>query len=302
MAAKRRRRTSKGKKIKIIIGIIVAIAAIIAGALGINELTKSSVPQGAEVEDGEAMIHFIDVGQGDAILITMSEGNVLIDAGTNSSEDALQTYLDKLRITEIEYAVFTHPHEDHIGGADMILENYDVNNVLLPDYPYDSKTYDKMMDGIEKEKARIHLAEPDMRFNVGDMWFTVLAPITEMPKETNNSSVVLRADYGKTSFMFTGDAEEASEEEIMLRYTDESLKCDLLKVGHHGSDTSTSQAFLDVVDPEYAVIQVAMDNDYGHPKQVTLKKLENAGVKCYRNDIHGDIVFKTDGKELSFMD
>ena len=299
MAAKRRR---KSKKLKIFLAIIVAVAGIIAGVLGINELTKSSVPEGTKVEDGEAMIHFIDVGQGDAILITMSEGNVLIDAGTNSSEDALQTYLDNLKITEIEYAVFTHPHEDHIGGADMVLENYDVNNVLLPDYPYDTKTYERMMDGIEKEKARIHLAEPDMTFTVGDMLFTVLAPIAEMPKETNNSSVVLKAAYGTTTFMFTGDAEEASEEEIIARYTEESLKCDLLKVGHHGSDTSTSQEFLDLVAPKYAVMQVGMGNDYDHPRQSTLKKLDNAGVTYYRTDIHGDIVFVTDGTTLTKAD
>ena len=300
MAAKRRRR--KSKKLKIFLAIVGVIAAIIAAVFGINEISKSSIPEGTKVEDGEAMIHFIDVGQGDAILITMSEGNVLIDAGTNSSEDALQNYLDTHRITEIEYAVFTHPHDDHIGGADMILENYDVKNVLIPNYPSNTRTYERMMDGIEKEKAVLHLAKPDMTFSVGDMMFAVLAPITEMPKDTNNSSIVLKAVYGETAFMFTGDAEEAPEEEIIARYSKDSLKCDLLKVGHHGSRTSTSQEFLDIVSPEYAVIQVGIDNEYAHPQQVTLDKLRDAGTQYYRTDLHGDIVFFTDGKTMNKFD
>ncbi|MBE6694309.1 MAG: MBL fold metallo-hydrolase [Ruminococcaceae bacterium] len=299
MAKKRRR---KNKSLKLIITVIVVLAAIIAGAFGINEIQKKSVQSGSQVADGEAMIHFIDVGQGDAILITMSEGNVLIDAGTNSSEDELKTYLDSLKITEIEYAVFTHPHEDHIGGADMVLENYDVNNILIPDYTYTSATYNRMIDCIEKENAKLHLAKPDMTFKVDDMEFFVLAPISQNPKETNNSSVVIKAAYGSTTFMFTGDAEAASEEEIMARYTKESLKCDLLKVGHHGSDTSTSNEFLSSVAPKYAVMQVGVGNPYDHPCQSTLLKLEKAGVEYYRTDLHGDIVFVTDGKTLTKKD
>ena len=301
MAAKRRRRR-KNKGLKLLMTLIVVILAVIGGAIGLGQRNKTDIPAGNQVASGEALVHFIDVGQGDAILITMSEGNVLIDAGTNSSEGKLKAYLDSMEITEIEYAVFTHPHEDHIGGADMVLENYDVNNIVMPDYTSNTNTYNLMMDRIEKEDANVLLAEPNMTFSVDDMTFTVLAPISQNSTETNNSSVVLKAVYGSTSFMFTGDAEEASEEEILEMYSSSALKCDLLKAGHHGSDTSTSQAFLDAVAPKYAVIQVGAGNKYDHPCQETLLKFDKAGVTYYRNDLLGDIVFVTDGINLTKKD
>ena len=293
----RRRKKSKAKGIATAVVVLIAvIAGLFFGKDAIlGGLTdKPSDP----VSGGEVQFHFIDVGQGDAALIRTEKGDILIDAGTNSSEDELKAYLDRLGVTDIEYAVFTHPHEDHIGGADMILNTYNVKNVILPDATSTSKTFERMMDAIEAEGCAVIEATPDLVFTVGELTCTVLAPISEKYNETNNYSVVIRADYGETSVLFTGDAEVDSEAEMLTRYRLKGmLDCDILKSGHHGSDTSSGQEFLDAVTPVFAVISVGEGNTYDHPKQVTLTKYEAMGMIIYRTDKEGSIVFTTTGGE-----
>jgi competence protein ComEC len=240
------------------------------------------------------------VGQGDAALIRTEQGDILIDAGTNSSEDELKAYLDRLGVTDIEYAVFTHPHEDHIGGADMVLNTYRVKNVVLPDATSTSKTFGRMMDAIEAEGCEVMEATPDKTFRVGELTCTVLAPMGGSYTETNNYSVVIRAEYGDTSVLFTGDAETVSEKEMLERYRlGGLLDCDLLKAGHHGSDTSSSQAFLDAVTPAFAVISCGVGNDYGHPDREIVSRFESMGITYYRTDLEGSIVFVSTGGEPS---
>lgn len=297
MAKKKKNQFGKG------LGIVLFLLAIIA-ALYFNKdtilgaLTETTAPVSTPVSGGEVQFHFIDVGQGDAALIRTEWGDVLIDAGTNSSEDELKAYLDALGVTDIEYAVFTHPHEDHIGGADMVLNTYNVKRVIMPNATATSKTFERMMDAIEAEKCEVIEATPDLVFKVGELVCTVLAPISEKYSETNNYSVVIRADYGETSVLFTGDAEVDSEEEMLARYRLKgTLDCDILKSGHHGSDTSSCQEFLDAVTPAFAVISVGEGNTYDHPKQVTLTKYETMGMVIYRTDKEGSIVFTTTGGE-----
>ena len=297
MAKKKKNQFGKG------LGIVLFLLAIIA-ALYFNKdtilgaLTETTAPVSTPVSGGEVQFHFIDVGQGDAALIRTEWGDVLIDAGTNSSEDELKAYLDALGVTDIEYAVFTHPHEDHIGGADMVLNTYNVKRVIMPNATATSKTFERMMDAIEAEKCEVIEATPDYVFKVGELVCTVLAPISEKYSETNNYSVVIRADYGETSVLFTGDAEVDSEEEMLARYRLKgTLDCDILKSGHHGSDTSSCQEFLDAVTPAFAVISVGEGNTYDHPKQVTLSKYEAMGMVIYRTDKEGSIVFTTTGGE-----
>ena len=297
MAKKKKNQFGKG------LGIVLLLLAIIA-ALYFNKdtilgaLTETTAPVSTPVSGGEVQFHFIDVGQGDAALIRTEWGDVLIDAGTNSSEDELKAYLDALGVTDIEYAVFTHPHEDHIGGADMVLNTYNVKRVIMPNATATSKTFERMMDAIEAEKCEVIEATPDYVFKVGELVCTVLAPISEKYSETNNYSVVIRADYGETSVLFTGDAEVDSEEEMLARYRLKgTLDCDILKSGHHGSDTSSCQEFLDAVTPAFAVISVGEGNTYDHPKQVTLSKYEAMGMVIYRTDKEGSIVFTTTGGE-----
>ena len=292
----KRRKKSKAK------GIATAVVVLIAVIAGLF-FGKDAIFGGNTsdpVSGGEVQFHFIDVGQGDAALIRTEKGDILIDAGTNSSEDELKAYLDRLGVTDIEYAVFTHPHEDHIGGADMILNTYNVKNVILPDATSTSKTFERMMDAIEAERCGVIEATPDKTFKVGELTCTILAPISTSYTETNDYSVVIRADYGETSVLFTGDAETHSEAEMLERYRFKGLlDCDLLKVGHHGSDTSSSQAFLDAVTPVHAVISVGEGNTYGHPKQEILARYEAMRITIHRTDKEGSIVFTTTGGEPS---
>ena len=293
----KRRKKSHGKGIATAVIVLIAVIAglffgkdAILGGLTNNPSTST--------DGGEVQFHFIDVGQGDAALIRTEKGDILIDAGTNSSEDQLKTYLDQLGVTELEYAVFTHPHEDHIGGADMILNTYTVKRVILPDKEHDSKTFERMLDAIEAEHCEVIMATPDKTFKVGDLTCTILAPIGTAYTELNNYSVVIRAEYGDTSVLFTGDAETHSEEEMLERYRFKGLlDCDILKAGHHGSDTSSSQAFLDAVTPLHAVISVGEGNTYDHPKQEILSRYEAMKLTIHRTDQEGSIVFTSTGGE-----
>ena len=291
---------NKKKLIAVIVSAAVVLIAVIAGLFFGKDAIFGGLSDdpSAPVSGGEVQFHFIDVGQGDAALIRTEKGDILIDAGTNSSEDELKAYLDSLGVTDIEYAVFTHPHEDHIGGADMVLNTYNVKNVVLPDATSTSKTFERMMDAIEAEKCGVIEATPDKTFKVGELTCTILAPISTSYTETNDYSVVIRADYGETSVLFTGDAETHSEEEMLERYRFKGLlDCDLLKVGHHGSDTSSSQAFLDAVTPVYAVISCGEGNSYGHPIQAILARYEAMKAEIYRTDKEGSIVFSSTGGE-----
>ena len=295
MAKRRKKKQGKG-----IVPALLVLAAVIAALFFGKDALLGGLTNNpaAPVSGGEVQFHFIDVGQGDAALIRTEAGDILIDAGTNSSEDELKAYLDSMGVKDLEYAVFTHPHEDHIGGADMVLNTYNVKRVILPDATATSKTYERMMDAIEAEKCEVIEARPDETFTVGELTCTILAPISTSYTETNNYSVVIRADYGETSVLFTGDAEVDSEAEMLERYRFKGLlDCDLLKSGHHGSDTSSSQEFLDAVTPTYAVISVGEGNTYDHPKQVTLTKYDAMKIQYFRTDKEGSIVFVSTGGE-----
>ncbi len=300
MSKKVKKYKRKYRKIK---GFIVTLVVIVAAVLGLlfgKDALEKQKPVIEPVSGNEVQFHFIDVGQGDAALIRTAAGDILIDASTNSAEDELKAYLDNIGVTDIEYAVFTHPHEDHIGGADMILENYNVKRVVLPDDTHTSSTYKKMMTAIENEKCEVIMATTDKTFKVGELKCTILAPVGSGYDNHNDYSVVVRVDYGETSVLFTGDAEKTSEAEMVERYGDAAggmLDCDLIKVGHHGSDTSSSQAFLDAVTPEYGVISVGEGNTYGHPVSKILARYEAMNVKLSRTDLEGSIVFTSTGGE-----
>ncbi len=275
----------------------VAVNYLVPGGLqGLFGDLLGNEPAPAPV-DGEAVFHFIDVGQGDSALICTADGNVLIDAGTGASEKDLKAYLEAQGIEEIEYAIFTHPHEDHIGGADMVLKNFKVKNVIMPDKTATTAVYNNMMDAIEAREANLIIAQPDATYSVGDLKLTVLAPLKSGYSDLNNYSVVVRVDFGGASAMFTGDAEDISEEEMIARYgLTSKLDCDLLKLGHHGSSSSTTQAFLDKVTPTIGIISCGEDNKYGHPTPSILDRLDKANISYFRTDLEGSIVFTTNGE------
>lgn len=305
MSKKGKRIHTKGFKGSIAVLVILAVIAICyfgytyaLPAIMQNTETETNASQYIPV-DGEMEVHIIDVGQGDSSLIISGDGVILIDAGPGSAEQSLHDYLNDVGITRIDYAIFTHPDEDHIGGADMIMKDFDVKNVIMPNCVKTTKTYENMISAIEASDADVIQAVSGTEYALGDIKFKVLAPNSDSYDDTNNYSVVIKLSYGNSTFMFTGDAEKDSESEILNTYNAAELDCDFLKVGHHGSTTSTSKAFLTAVSPSIASISCGEGNKYGHPHTETLEKLKKAGVEVYRTDLLGTIVFVCDGQTIT---
>ena len=310
-----RGRARRSQPLWLLAAAVVAAAALWgARALGIlpdASGEKTGAPVSAAQGDtggggsasGPLEVYFFDVGQGDSELIRLPGGeNILIDAGTSSTEDELVGELRSLGAETLDLVVATHPHADHIGGMAAVIDAFDVRQVVMPrisesDTPT-TKTYENLLQSIADKGLTITPAEPgDELLSSGGAVLTVLAPNGEDYGDLNNYSVVLRLTYGEDSFLFTGDAEEASEEEMLS--LDWPLTATVLKCGHHGSETSTSPAFLDAVSPQYAVISCGVDNDYGHPDAVTLEKLEAAGAEVFRTDLQGSILASTDGSGVT---
>ena len=307
MAKKRRRKRIK-KSTKIIISLILVIASVVAGLIVYDEGGFSgggsskgdSTNLGSDDSSGEGdpiKVYFIDVGQADCTVIVSKKGNMIIDAGSNSAQKDMKSYIDKLGIEEFEYAIFTHPHEDHIGGAEVILDNYKINNVIIPDYEAKTKVYLTMLDSIEKCGAEVEIIEEgeNFEFSIGELKAQILAPI-KFDDNPNNASIVTRIDYGETSLMVTGDAEGEKKddpEKLMLQKYKNNLSildCDIYKMGHHGSRTSSSQEFLDALSPQIAIISCGLDNDYGHPHEEVISRLEEGNIEYYRTDELGTII------------
>lgn len=244
-------------------------------------------------------VHFIDVGQADSILIQTPDGkSMLIDAGNNADGQAVVSYLKGQGVSKIDILVGTHPHEDHIGGMDNVINSFEIGQIYMPKVSHTTKTYEDVLTAISRKGLKITSPTPGSTFSLGEVRFTILAPNSSTYEDMNDYSIVLKMEYGNTSFLFTGDAEQVSENEIIAKGY--NLKADVLKVGHHGSSSSTSQAFLDKVSPKYAVIMVGSDNNYGHPHKETMDKLEAKGIPVYRTDENGTIVATSDGTNITF--
>lgn len=292
---RRGRRYTKVSAASVIFVILIAAALYLYSVLGEGDDVLSPT-----VPDGDVQIHFIDVGQGDSALICSDEASVLIDAGPGSSADALVSFV-KSRTDEIDYMILTHPHEDHIGGADDILNSLPVKKVIMPDASSESKTFARLLDALESSGAEVIEAKSGDVYEADGIRLTLLAPNSDTYDNTNDYSVVTKMEYGGFSAMFTGDAETLSEKEILAAYSAAALKSTLLKAGHHGSSTSTSEDFLAAVSPEGAIISCGRDNDYGHPHSETVEKLAAIGAQIYRTDEDGTVSVTTDGQNYSVI-
>lgn len=276
--------------------ILPTAAAVLAALLSIPFLWQSG--RSSETYSGAtAEARFFDVGQGDAAMFLWDDGAILIDAGTNDSQDKLVGYIDRLGIDVIDCAVFTHPHEDHIGGADRVLEEFTVKSVIMPDTTSDSITYASMMECVEEEGCHVYDAVSGGVYEFGDVLLTVLAPAREFGGLNLDSAVVM-IEYGEVRFLFMADCEKEAELAAIEAMGEDAFDCDVIKVGHHGSYTSTSDELLAAATPDIAVISCGDNNEYGHPHRETVEKIENLGIDIYRTDEDGTVVISTDGKNF----
>ncbi len=262
------------------------------------ELAPVPAQQPPEKPATNLKVHFIDVGQGDCILIEDGTSAMLIDAGNPENGPGIVSYIKNLGTQKLNFVLATHPHADHIGGMADVINAFDVEKIIMPKATHTTRTFENLLLTIQNKGLKITAPVPGTEYKLGDASFTILAPNSSSYKDLNDYSVVIKLKYGSTSFLFTGDAEAVSENEILARGYD--VKANVLKVGHHGSTSSTTERFLDAVSPRYAVICVGANNQYGHPAPETLSKLAERGIKIYRTDEAGTIVATSDGKSISF--
>lgn len=277
-----------GKDLRPVIIIVLAAVTFISGLISYIEFRVSS--------EGLLSVYFFDIGQGDAALAVWDDGAILFDAGTNESEEKLVSYIKRLGVRTIDCAVFSHPHEDHIGGADKIFESFVVESVIKPDIYADSRCYDAMEEGIKNEKCAVYEAAYGMEYNFGDVTLSVLAPEGEYGN-LNLDCAVIMLEYGDVSFLFTGDCEGEAEDDLTERLGSE-LEANVLKVGHHGSANATGEVFLNMVMPDIAVISCGRNNDYGHPHEEVLSRLESHGIDVRRTDLENTVTVVSDGNKV----
>lgn len=262
----------------------------------ISENENSIDTTSANVLLDEIIVKFIDVGQADGcLIITANNDAILIDTGEKRDAEAVLSVLNEYELEDIDLLVLTHPHADHIGGAKTILETYKVEEVLMCSFVATSKLFENLLTTLESQDLVVTQATVGHELSIDGVDIQVVG-VDSKPNDNNNSSIVLKITYGTVDMLFTGDAEEPAEEVILSNGYD--LSAEILKVGHHGSDTSTSEAFLDAISPKVAIISCGVDNKYNHPADITLKKLSDRGIQCYRTDELGTITLEIDGKDI----
>ena len=296
----RKRKNSKLVSIIVIIALLILSALITDNVFGDGSHIGTD---GTNAADGKMMVEFIDVGQGDCTLITDSEAVILIDGGESGEAQNVISYLKNKNIEKIDCCIATHPHSDHIGSLSKVFEEFEIKDVIIPEIPEKiiptTATYERFLESLSENAENVYPAERERNYTYGGMTLEILAPVDDYD-DLNNMSVVSAVSFGETSVMITGDAEMPSEED-MLSYKGADYSADILKVGHHGSKTSTSEEWLAAVNPQYAVISCGLDNDYGHPHKQLIKRLEKAEIEYYRTDLLGSIAFESDGKEFVML-
>ncbi|MDD4716166.1 MAG: MBL fold metallo-hydrolase [Oscillospiraceae bacterium] len=245
---------------------------------------------------GMLKVCFLDVGEADSIFIVLPNGEtMLIDAAEKGDGDNISRYIKAQGITKIHYLVATHPHADHIGGMEKIVDAFEIGAVYFPNAAANTKTFETLLLAMKRKGLTIKTAKAGVNIlSQQGLNISILAPNQDHYEDLNNYSAVVKLTYGKTRFLFMGDAEALSENEIIT-----DVKADVLKVGHHGSSSSTSGNFLNRVSPQYAVISVGKGNAYGHPSQQVVDRLTAAGAKIYRTDRDGTVVFTSDGTKVT---
>lgn len=291
----------KNKLISSIITMVFIVVLYIGSEKGIIVLDGQTIDTNStavqSVMEGKAMVvQYIDVGQGESILIqTPDEYTMLIDGGENDKETFMVDFLEANQIAKLDVILGTHPHSDHIGGLDEVINQFDVDTVYLPNVTHTTKTFEDMMDAIENSDAIIEQAKEGVRFQLGEyVAVEMYSPVDEQYEDLNDYSPIMKVTYGKTDFLFTGDAEKLVERQVL----DDNIQSEVLKVGHHGSTTSSGRDFIEAVDPTYAIISCGKDNDYGHPHDETVELLEEKDILYYQTDQLGTIMVESDGEHI----
>jgi competence protein ComEC len=264
--------------------------------------TTSHLPLIADIihapTNGKLSVYFLNVGQGDATYIKTAAGDdILIDGGKNEAGPVVVDYLHQLGVDDLEVMIATHPDADHIGGLDTVLHSFKVKAVYAPKVSHTTDTFKDFLLAVKDQGLKINEAKAGVSLSLAEVSAHFVGPVKVYGDDLNDWSAVLHLAYGDNTFLFTGDAEKKSETDMIM--TNQTLRADVLKVGHHGSNSSTSAAFLQAVSPKYAVISVG-SNSYGHPTSAILKKLKSANVTTYRTDLNGTVTAISDGNKITF--
>ena len=294
------------KKLQISAIAVTIVVLLAAGVVVTNNDSLLSFPDSTDTSSTPTIdyslleVIYFDVGQADSILLKTSNHAMLIDAGNTGQDKLMLDYLSEYSVTKLDYLVATHPHADHIGAMASVVKAMDsIGEIIMPDKPHTTSTYKNLIKAIDEKNIPIKIAEVGQVFNMGEANIQVLAPKDVSGNDLNEVSVVLRVTFGETVFLFTGDAGTKSESTQLV--SELTLKADVLKVGHHGSRTSTTQKYIDAVNPKYAVISCGTDNTYGHPHSESMARLNAKGIAIYRTDEKGTIIFVSDGKTISIV-
>ena len=275
---------------KVIVFVLIAFIVLIFKNYDSYTLGDDSV-----ILDDKLFVSFIDVGQGDSIFIELPNNEtMLIDAGEEYESDNVIEFINDKGYSKIDYLIGTHPHSDHIGGLVNVINSYDIKEIYLPKVIHTSQTYETLLNTIYNLNLEVNAASSGMViFQDEHLKVNILSPTLEEYSNLNNYSVVVKLDYGSTSFLFMGDAEALVEEEII-----EYANSDVIKVGHHGSDTSSSMDFVNAVDADYAVIMSGKDNQYDLPSSNVVDRWTNSGAKVFNTSVNGNIIFSSDGNNI----
>ncbi|WMJ23287.1 MBL fold metallo-hydrolase [Paludicola sp. MB14-C6] len=305
MAKRRKKRYKKNKKVNVAFCLIAAVLLSAFILVSLSEKMKFEyIPTISEVKEffmgkkptninSDCSVHFIDVGQGDSALIVSDKQTILIDAGENDKGRIVADYLRKQKVKKIDLLVATHPHSDHIGGMDTIINEFEIGQIVMPKLPSKlvptTRTYTDVLSAIANKGLKITPSKPEMTFHFGKGELKILGPVDEF-EELNETSLVAQFKYDNDeSFLFTGDMEMNSE--TALLNTGKNIQSNVLKVAHHGSSSSTNKKFFEKVNPDYCIISVGDGNKYNHPNKTTLDLIKSNNKHLYRTDYSGSVVF-----------
>lgn len=279
--------------------LFVAMGTLPETEQGIGQQDSTRMQERPVTEDSpqQMEVHFLDVGQADATLVISGNHAMLIDTGTRDKGTAIQNYLQKQGIEKLDYLILTHPDADHIGAAAVVITKFEIGQVFMSDFEKDNRTYRNLLETMDSRRVAWSTPEVGDTYHLGSAEFTLVAP-HDTYGNPNDASLGILLENGENSFLFTGDAGEAAEKDMVDSGI--SLEADVYQAGHHGSNTSSSQVFLDEVKPEFAVISCGEGNSYGHPRAETLNAFRSRGIQVFRTDEQGTVIAESDGKEITW--